>query len=400
MFSRRTSWNLTPNAFTRALEAHRREGGELLDLTASNPTQAGLRYDRQAILAALASPDGLKYHPEPKGLLSAREAVAGYYRDQEGANAGSGLSGGDAPISAGSIFLTVSTSEAYSFVFRLLCNPDDEILAPTPSYPLFEFLAGLQDVNLVPYLLFYDHGWHIDFHSLEKALTPRTRAIILVHPNNPTGSYVSRSEAEQLNALCRRRDLALVVDEVFLDYSLRGRQFSFAFNRAALTFTLSGISKISGLPQMKLAWLAASGPEPLLLPAISRLEMIADTYLSQNAPIQHAAPALLAQRHGIREQLSARVGVNLAELDRQLAAPSLASRLEVDGGWYVVLRVPAARSDEEFAIALLEKRNVLVQPGYFYDFHADGYLVLSLITPEEEFAEGARRMLEFLKIGN
>jgi aspartate/methionine/tyrosine aminotransferase len=397
MFSRRTSWNLTPNAFTRALEAHRRGGGQLLDLTASNPTQTGLQYDTKAILEALARPDGLRYHPEPKGLPAAREAVAGYYRDLAETYAASGPAGPDAQVPADSILLTVSTSEAYSFVFRLLCNPDDEILVPTPSYPLFEFLAGLQDVKLTPYSLFYDHGWHIDFHSVEKALTPRTRAIILVHPNNPTGSYVSRPEAEQLNELCRQRDLALVVDEVFLDYSLRGPQFSFAFNRAALTFTLSGISKISGLPQMKLAWLAASGPEALLVPAMSRLEMIADTYLSMSAPIQHAAPVLLAQRHGVRQQLMARVGVNLAELDRQLAAQALCSRLEVEGGWYAVLRAPATRSDEDLAIALLHQRNVLVQPGYFYDFHADGYLVISLITPEAEFAEGVRRALEFLK---
>jgi alanine-synthesizing transaminase len=392
VFSQRTSWNLTPNAFTRALESHRRGGGELLDLTASNPTQAGLQYDEKAVLAALADPATLVYHPEPKGLPAARESVAGYYRQWFAANHGETEAG---PTSD-SIVLTVSTSEAYSFVFRLLCDPGDAVLVPSPSYPLFEFLADLQDVSLAPYLLFYDHGWHIDFHSLEKALTPRTRAIILVHPNNPTGSYVSPQEAEQLNLLCRRYDLALVADEVFLDYALHGKHFSFACNREALTFTLSGVSKISGLPQMKLAWIAASGPDALLCPAMARLEMIADTYLSMNAPIQHAVPALLAQRHGIREQLGKRIDLNLAELDRQLAAQLLCSRLELQGGWYVILRVPVTRPDEELAIALLQQRSVLVQPGYFYDFRSDGYLVLSLITPETEFAEGVRRLLGFV----
>jgi aspartate/methionine/tyrosine aminotransferase len=391
VFSQRTAWNLTPNALTRALEAHRRAGGELLDLTASNPTQAGLQYDQPAILEALADPAALVYHPEPGGWLHAREAVAQYYGELAAVSAA-----GEAPPAADSILLTVSTSEAYSFVFRLLCNPGDAVLAPAPSYPLFEFLAGLQDVQLAPYALFYDRGWSIDFDSLEQALTPRTRAIILVHPNNPTGSYISGREAERLNHLCRRHDLALVVDEVFLDCSLDGPHFSFAWNREALTFTLSGVSKISGLPQMKLAWIAASGPEALLRPALGRLEIIADTYLSLNAPVQHAAPVLLAQRHAIRGQLDRRIRANLAELDRQLAAQSLCSRLEVEGGWYVVLRTSAARPDEELAVALLQQRSVLVQPGYFYDFGEDGYIVLSLITPEPQFAEGVRRLLEFV----
>jgi aspartate/methionine/tyrosine aminotransferase len=386
MFSQRTSWNLAPNALTLALQAHRRAGKSILDLTCSNPTQVGLQFDGDAILRALTDPVALTYLPEPRGLLSARDAVVEYYRDLEPAQS---------PVSPKQIILTVSTSEAYSFVFRLLCNPGDEVLIPTPSYPLFHFLADLQDVRLTPYSLYYDHGWHIDFHVLELALTARSRAIVLVHPNNPTGSFVSATEAERINLLCRQHGLALLVDEVFLDYALGVARPSFALNSGALTFTLSGLSKISALPQMKLAWVVCSGLEDLALSALARLEVIADTYLSMNAPIQLAAPILLSQRHSIRKQLMGRVSRNLAELDRQLPG-SRCSRLEVEGGWYVTLRVPVTRTDEELAIALLKDTGVLVQPGYFYDFSSDGYLVLSLITPEDEFREGVHRVLEHI----
>jgi aspartate/methionine/tyrosine aminotransferase len=420
MFSHRTAWNLAPNALASALEAHRRANRELLDLTASNPTDAGLRYEEPAILNALSSPSALLYRPQPKGLISARTAVAEYYRELSCAVPGSGPwrqpfgHGGIEVPDVESIVLTVSTSEAYSFVFRLLCDVGDKVLVPAPSYPLFEFLAGLHDVRLVPYSLLYDQGWHIDSHSLESALTAQARAIILVHPNNPTGSYVKPGEREWLNALCAAHGLALVADEVFLDYLvgenrdctaagagkdsgfILPQNFSFAFNRDALTFTLSGISKLSGLPQMKLAWIAVSGPAEPVRSALSRLEIIADTYLSLSAPIQHAAPVLLAQRRGIRQQLLARVRTNLVEFDRQLSGQTLCCRLAVEGGWYVILRVPVTRTDEQLAIRLLEERNVLVQPGYFYDFRKDGYLVLSLITPEAEFREGTRRLLEFV----
>ena len=300
-------------------------------------------------------------------------------------------------LSPDQIILTTSTSEAYSFVFRLLCNPDDEVLIPTPSYPLFEFLAEIQDVRLVPYELIYDHGWQIDFPSLAKSITPRTRAIILVNPNNPTGSYVKNHERDELNRLCRGHDLALIADEVFFDFNLASSKFeSFALNEAALTFTMSGLSKIAGLPQMKVAWLVTTGPKELTEPAIDRLEVIADTYLSMNAPIQHAIPELLAQRSEFQEKLGIRLHANLAELDRQLAAQKLCTRLDVEGGWYATLRVPVTRTDEELAIELLEKKDVLVHPGHFFDFHSDGYLVLSLMTPEPDFAEGLQRTLHYL----
>ena len=260
-----------------------------------------------------------------------------------------------------------------------------------PSYPLFEFLADLQDVKLIPYPLIYDHGWQMDFHSLQKAVSARTRGVVVVHPNNPTGSYVHATEFEPLNKFCAQHGLALIVDEVFLDYPLDDSPHaSFAGNRHVLTFTLSGLSKISALPQMKVAWLVTSGPENQVNAAIERLEVIADTYLSMNAPVQWAIPVLLEQRHAIQRQLRERVKSNLAELDRRLESANAYQRLSVEGGWYVVLRVPVTRSDEELAIELVREKSVLVHPGHFYDFPSDGYLVLSLITAPEDFIAGSR----------
>jgi len=262
---------------------------------------------------------------------------------------------------------------------------------------LFEFLADLQDVKLASYPLIYDHGWQMDFPSLEKAVTPRTRGVVVVHPNNPTGSYVSRQEQETLNQFCREHRLALIADEVFLDYAHdRVPRPSFAANRDVLTFTLSGVSKIAGLPQMKVAWIAVSGTQTDVDEALARLEVIADTYLSMNAPIQWATPVLLGQRRSIQKQMLDRVLGNVAELDRQLAAQKSCQRLSVEGGWYAVLRVPVTQSDEDLAIALLRQESVLVHPGHFYDFPSDGFLVLSLITGKEEFAEGVDRILKVL----
>ncbi len=385
MFARRTQWQLAPNRFSLALEKHRAAGRESLDLTVSNPTKIGLRYSEETILAALAQPEALHYQPDPKGLRVARDAVCAYYRER------------GTKVDPERLVLTTSTSEGYSFLFRLLCDPGDQVLAPAPSYPLFQFLADIQDVRLRPYPLFYDHGWHVDVHALKTALDERTRAMIVVNPNNPTGSYVKPGEAEQLNAVCAERGAALVADEVFLDFAHNGEaRPTFAANRGALTFTLSGLSKISGLPQMKFAWIAAGGPEELAHEAMARLEVIADTYLSMNAPVQHAAPVLFAQRHDFQRQLLERIRTNLTELDRQLATQKLCGRLEMEGGWYAVLRLPATRPDEDLAIELLEKQSVVVHPGHFYDFPSQGYLVLSLIAREGEFREGVRRMLEHI----
>jgi aspartate/methionine/tyrosine aminotransferase len=382
----------------------------------------GLKYDSAAILAALNSERALDYDPQAKGLLAARQAVALYYRQALDHPKVPGVRA--TRINPERIVLTTSTSEGYSFVFRLLCNAGDELLVPKPSYPLFEFLADLQDVKLVPYPLIYDHGWQMDFPSLEKALTRRTRGVVVVHPNNPTGSYVHESEIAPLNAFCREHGLALIVDEVFLDYGLEtsGSKTSseekqnrtaesaappgigvrdepgtsFARNQEVLTFTLSGLSKISALPQMKVAWIVTSGPVEQVAEAMARLEMIADTYLSMNAPMQWAVSVLLSQRKSIQAQLMDRVHKNLTELDRQLAGQSACQRLRVEGGWYAVVRVPVTRSDEELAIALVKEEAVVVHPGHFYDFPRDGYLVLSLITADEEFKQGVARTLELV----
>jgi alanine-synthesizing transaminase len=382
MFADRTNWNLASNRLSEALSRHRSAGKSLIDLTASNPTDCGFAYDADAIVRALSSRAALAYEPEPKGLLSAREAVASYYAAR----------GIDVP--AGNILLTTSTSEAYSFVFRILCNPGDEILIPSPSYPLFDLLADIQDVHLVRYPLIYDHGWQIDFHALEALITPRTRGAIVVHPNNPTGHFTTPDDVSKLNQICSSRKVALIADEVFLDYSLAGKsRESFAVNATALTFTLSGLSKISGLPQMKFAWLIASGPAELRTQALDRLEVIADTYLSMNAPIQLAAPEFLELRHSFQAQLLSRIRKNLADLDRQLSAQKSCSRLEVQGGWYAVIRVPATRSDTDLAIELLESKGIYVHPGHFYDFPGDGHLIVSLITPGQDFADGIRRLI-------
>jgi alanine-synthesizing transaminase len=383
MFSQRTKWPLAKNRFTRALEVVCASGAKLLDLTAANPTQCGFHYDADAILQAFQRTESLSYDPQPKGLFAAREEVSRYY-----------LQDHRVVVDPESLLLTTSTSEAYTYVFRLLCDPQDEILVPKPSYPLFDFLAGLQDVTLVPYSLEYAQGWLVDFRSVERALTPRTRAILLVHPNNPTGSYVHAEEVQRLNEICRERKLVLITDEVFLDYAFDGSPRStFAANHEVLTFTLSGLSKIAALPQMKVAWVAVSGPQNLTSQALDRLEVIADTYLSLNSPAQWAFPTLFAQRHSLQPQLLQRVQENREQLQKLLVTQSSCELLHAEGGWYAVLRVPAARSDEDLALELLRTHHVLVHPGHFYDFTADGYLVVSLISPTMEFREGIKRLL-------
>lgn len=377
-FSERTVWETAETELARALRERREAGLPVLDLTASNPTDCGFNYDEAAILAPLASPDALHYDPNPLGMLSAREAVCAYYGDH------------DAFVDPAQIVLTTSTSEAYSYVFRLLCNPGDEVLIAQPSYPLFDFLATLDDVKLVPYALFYDHGWHLDIEAVRRSITPRTRAISLVHPNNPTGHFTKRQECAQLEVLCLKHGLALIVDEVFLDYPLKGdAQTSFAAGpHSVLTFVLSGLSKIAALPQMKAAWIAAFGPEDVLPQALARLEVIADTFLSMNAPVQCAFPQWLAQRHGMQQQIRERTAHNLAALDALLSAQTMVTCLDVEAGWYAVLRVPAIRTDEETVIDLIRSAGVSVHPGYFFGFSGDGLLVVSLLTREEEFQSG------------
>jgi aspartate/methionine/tyrosine aminotransferase len=384
MFADRTSWNLEENRLTRALSMRRASGSSIIDLSASNPTTLGFSFDEEAILRAFADRGILRYSPDPHGLFPARAAVADYYA-QLGAK-----------VSTEEMFLTTGTSEAYSFLFRMLCNPGDEILIPTPGYPLFDFLADIHDVRLVRYSLLYDHGWQIDFHDLERAIGPRTRAAIVVHPNNPTGHYTKRGEAERLTEICASHGMALIADEVFYDFSfLEQRPSTFAAETEALTFVLSGLSKICGLPQMKAGWIAVGGQRDAKEDALARLEVIADTYLSMNAPVQCALPALLDLRHTFQRQVMTRAKDNLAELDKRLASRPQCSRLQIEGGWNTILRVPAIRPDEDAAVDLLESRDVYVHPGHFYDFPGDGHIIVSLMAGEEEFSEGIGRVLEF-----
>jgi aspartate/methionine/tyrosine aminotransferase len=371
-FSGRISWGVERNRIARAIESRR---GELLDLTQSNPTQAGIEYQVQAILDALTDPRVLQYDPTPVGLPVAREAVSQYY---------------DGRVDPGNVVLTASTSEAYSYLFKLLCDPGDEILVPRPSYPLFEFLAGIESVRVLHYPMHYHDRWYIDTHALEQAVTERTRAVVFVNPNNPTGSFLKQHEFEFLEEMCSSRRMALIVDEVFADYALTpdaSRVATTALADAALTFTLSGLSKVCGLPQMKLGWIVASGLEELRRPSLERLELIADTFLSAGTPVQVAAPALLEMRHGVQEQIRARTCSNLAYLRSALAQTS-GSVLDVEAGWYATVQAPRVRSEEEWVLRLIEERGVLVQPGFFFDFEQEAFLIVSLLTEPPEFRAG------------
>jgi aspartate/methionine/tyrosine aminotransferase len=395
-FSERTNWDLAENELAAAVRERRAAGRELFDLTVSNPTCCGLAYDDTALLTPLANAAALRYEPDPLGMIAAREAIARYYRD----------AGAAVPIER--LCLTTSTSEAYSFLFRLLCNAGDEVLVARPSYPLFDYIAQLDDVQLREYPLWYDpnadaasrhtsghaldhasgQGWAIDLHALQAAITRKTRAVILVHPNNPTGNFASQAEREAIEILCAKHGLALIVDEVFLDYPLGASQRSFAAGESlCLTFVLSGISKICALPQMKVSWIAACGPALLVREAMERIEMIADTFLSMNAPVQFALANWLATRHAIQQQIHERMTANLAVLDKRLRGTS-GQRLAMQGGWTAVLRVPRTIDGQEFAAATLD-RGVLIQPGEFYGL-GDGRAVLSLLTPPETWISGLK----------
>jgi alanine-synthesizing transaminase len=383
-FSRRTGWNTEESDLARAHRLRVEAGLPVADLTASNPTRCGFEYD-PALLAALADPGALDYDPQPRGSLRGREAVCGYYADHGVA------------VRPEQIVLTTSTSEAYSYLFRLLCDPGTEIVGLQPGYPLFDFLAVLDDVGLKQAPLVYDHGWQIEPEGFRRAINERTRAIVLVHPNNPTGHFTKPWEAEELARLCREFDLSLIVDEVFLDYGFAGGERSFAAGiegvQGVPVFVVSGLSKIAGLPQMKAAWIVAVGLDAG--GALERLEVIADTFLSMNAPVQCALPSWLAGRGEIQRQIRERVAMNLAELDRQLGKLPMVSRLEVEGGWYATLRIPALKPDEETVLELLEQ-GVWVQPGGFFGMGASGRLVLSLLTPEKEYITGVTRLIETL----
>jgi aspartate/methionine/tyrosine aminotransferase len=362
MFSNRLNWNLPANKLSALL----RTKAHYLDLTVSNPTTAGFDYP------LLELPASTVYDPQPRGLLNAREAVARYY--------------GDVPASR--ILLTASTSEAYAYIFKLLCDPGDEILSPRPSYPLFEFLAGLESVRITQYPLRYDGVWHIDFDALKQRITPRTKAVIVVNPNNPTGSFLKRDEWARLESL----GLPIISDEVFSDYAFtedatQVRTLTGAQN--VLTFSMSGLSKIAGLPQMKLGWIVASGPGHE--DALETLELIADTYLSVATPVQIALPGILEASLEVQKQIAQRARANLAVL--QAMAKGAAKPLRVEGGWYAILQVPRTKTEEDWTLQLLAGHDVLVQPGFYFDFEAEAFLVLSLLTPPDTFEQGLRRLL-------
>lgn len=385
-FSSRTAWDLAETELTRAVRERRAAGLPMLDLTVSNPTRCGFEYDEAGILAPLVKSEAMVYSPDPRGMTVAREAVCRYYRER------------GAEIGLEQVFLTPSTSEAYSYLFRLLCDPDDEILIAQPSYPLFDFLAQIENVQLTPFALFYDHGWHLDAETLRRQITPRTRAVAVVHPNNPTGHFTKAAERSELERICSEHGLAMIVDEVFLDYDVAGaREPSFAYGpHPALTFVLSGLSKIAALPQMKAAWIAAFGPEPALGQALGRLEVIADTFLSMNAPVQCALPTWLAERGGIQRQIGQRLRQNLKALDEELAGTPV-SRLDVEAGWYAVLRVPALERDEDLALRLVREHGVEVHPGHFFGFEDSGWLVVSLLTPDGDFRLGIEAIASIFK---
>jgi aspartate/methionine/tyrosine aminotransferase len=374
-------------AVREARAAAERGERRIYDLTVSNPTRCGFVYDAEGLLGALGDPRALVYDPDPRGMRVAREAVARYY------------AGHGAGVGVEDLALTTSTSESYSFLFRLLCDAGDEVLVAQPSYPLFDFLADLDDVRLRPYPLFYDHGWWIDFAELERAITPRTRAVLVVHPNNPTGHWTGVAERERLEALCAERGLALIVDEVFLDYPLEedateARSFACG-ERPALTFVLSGLSKIAGLPQMKAAWIATLGPETAKAEALGRLEIVADTFLSMNAPVQLALPKWLAGAGEIQAQIKERARGNLATLRGMAAeAPGRLQVLEVAAGWSAVLGLPGCVGDADCAERLIRERGVVVHPGAFYGMAEGNRVVVSLIGPAGEFGEGMRRAIE------
>jgi hypothetical protein len=389
MFASRTNWNLQPNRFAKALDERQRSGKPFFDLTNSNPTTCGFSYPEERLFAALQDRRVMRYEPESQGLRQAREAIADYYRGRPGFFAA------QAQVDPSRIVLTSSTSEAYNYVFRLLCEVGDEVLVPAPSYPLFEYLADLADIRPVPYPLIYDQGWQIDFAGLSAALSLRSKAIMVVHPNNPTGSFVAKEEAQKLAEICARGNLAIIADEVFLDYADGADPpCTFASDSSALTFTLSGLSKISLLPQMKLGWIVVSGPDELVQAAMQRLDVIGDTYLSPSTPVQLALGEMLSMRGDLQKQMQQRLCSNLKFLDALMQQSSV-DRLKRDGGWYAVLRVPATGSDEDLAIELLENYGVLVHPGHFFDFPRDGFVIVSLIAREAEFQEGARRLRNF-----
>jgi hypothetical protein len=385
MFAERSYIDPDPDPLGRLLQERAAEGQGVIDLTASNPTQAGLRYDAATILGALGDPRALTYAPAPCGLPAARRAVAYYYRHRGVA------------LEPARVLLTASTSEAYAAIFKLLGDPGEEILIPRPGYPLLSHLARFEGLRPVAYPARYREGlgWSLDLDVLEALVSPATRAVVAVSPNNPTGAYLKPQELAALDTLCARHGLALIVDEVFADYpAARGnaRGYTVAGRTRALTFVLSGLSKVVGLPQVKLGWMAVGGEEALAQEACARLETLLDFYLSVGAPVQHAVGRLLGLGKGLRGQIQARLAANAGFLERRLSGGTGLRLLVREGGWYAVVAMDAPGGDERL-LELVRRDRVLVHPGHFYGFDRPGCVVLSLLTPEATFRRGVEHLV-------
>lgn len=389
MFSKRVNYTTEENKISKLLKEKKSSGVTVLDLMESNPTNARFAYDEDGILNSISKPDSLKYAPLPKGLKQAREAVAGYYKEK------------NIEINPENIFLTSGTSEAYSFIFKLITNPDDEVLVPAPGYPLFTFIGEMELVKVKNYEFKYveDEGWTINFESLESGITDKTRVIILLNPSNPTGNFIKTKEINKILRICRERKIAIICDEVFLDYPIEIKSentFSISGVNYVLTFTLSGLSKICGLPQMKLSWIIIGGPVKQRQEALEKLEIITDTYLSVGTPIQLALNNLLSNKEIIQGQIRERILKNFNFLKSEIEKSKQIILLKTEGGWYSILKLNSEINEEDFVYELLNKKDVYINPGYFYDFNDEGYIILSLLTPVDVFENGVKRIIEFL----
>lgn len=391
-FSARTSWNREQNPLALLLENLRKERKTVFDLTISNPTECGIQYPVKEIISAFNKPEIAKYKPDPRGLFFARQTIKQYYLNHS------------VSVKEENIFLTASTSESYSLLFTLLCNPGESILAPRPSYPLFEYLAQITGVSLKYYPLRYMGGWEIDLEALKQSISSSTKAIILIHPHNPTGMFLKKQTFEEIISIANRHQITLIVDEVFLDFQLVQNEdgMSTTVNTSdVLTFTLSGISKSLGLPQLKLGWIVISGNEKFTHEVGERLEILLDTYLSVNTPVQLALPELSWCGESIRKGILERIKSNyvyvkefFSNSNNKKSYPC--SVLESEGGWYCIIKVPRTQTAEAWAIELLKKHNILVYPGYFYDFDDDGFLVLSLLTEDSTFQNSLNILAEHM----
>ncbi len=388
MFSNRLNKNIEGNKISKLLEGKKSNGIKVLDLTESNPTNSEFKYNINNILKFISNPNSEKYFPSPKGLETARIAVLKYYKDK------------NINLDIDNIFITSSTSEAYSYIFKLLTNPFDEILIPRPSYPLFSFILELESLHSKYYDLIYSNNnvWEIDYGNIESEITNKTKAIIIVNPNNPTGNYIKRNELKNIINICKENNIAIISDEVFIDYNINSNEINtIAKVNDVLTFTLSGLSKICGLPQMKLSWFVLNGEKEICEEAKAKLEIISDTFLTVGTPIQLAVQDILRERKIIQQQIKKRINKNYELLEKRISNSKFFELLFIEGGWYSIFKLKEKINEEEFVFKLLEKKDVYIYPGYYFDFCNDGFIVVSLLTPENIFNEGVDRILEFAR---